>query len=88
MPRHAGASHRRSGKKLSGESARTPFFFIAHNAPPKSREFYNAADYVPPYAVFDVAGDNYRVVIVIRCNAKRVYGREVMPQRLLTVRIS
>ena len=34
------------------------------------KEFFNSADYVPPYVVFDVAGNNYR--------AKRIYVREVM----------
>ncbi len=45
------------------------------------REFYNSADYVPPFVVFDVAGNNYRVVVVVQYRAKRVYVREVMTHR-------
>lgn len=42
------------------------------------KEFFNSADYVPPYVVFDVAGNNYRVVVVVHFRAKRIYVREVM----------
>jgi len=45
------------------------------------REFYNSADYVPPFVVFDVSGNNYRVVVVVQYRAKRVYVREVMTHR-------
>eukprot|EP01036_Dinobryon_divergens_P018918 gene18918-25799_t len=40
------------------------------------KEFFNSADYVPPYVVFDVAGNNYRVVVVVHYRAKRIYVRE------------
>jgi mRNA interferase HigB len=45
------------------------------------REFFNSADYVPPFLVFDVAGNNFRVVVVVQYRAKRVYVREVMTHR-------
>ena len=45
------------------------------------REFFGSADYVPPYVVFDVAGNHYRVVVVAQYRAKRVYVREVMTHR-------
>jgi mRNA interferase HigB len=45
------------------------------------REFFNSADYVPPYVVFDVAGNNYRVVVVVQYRARRIYVREVMMHR-------
>lgn len=45
------------------------------------KEFYNSASYVPPFVVFDVAGNNYRVVVVVQYRAKRVYIREVMTHR-------
>jgi mRNA interferase HigB len=45
------------------------------------KEFYNSADYVPPFVVFDVSGNNYRVVVVVQYRAKRVYIREVMTHR-------
>lgn len=44
------------------------------------KAFYKSADYVPPFVVFDVAGNNYRVVVV-QYRAKRVYVREVMTHR-------
>lgn len=45
------------------------------------KQIFNAADYVPPFIVFDVAGNNYRVVVVVHYRAKRVYIREVMTHR-------
>ncbi len=45
------------------------------------KEFYNSADYVPPYVVFDVAGNNFRVVVVVQYSSRRVYIREVMTHR-------
>ena len=45
------------------------------------RELFNSVDYVPPYVVFDVAGNNYRVVVIAQYRAKRVYVREVMTHR-------
>lgn len=45
------------------------------------REYFNSADYVPPYVVFDVAGNNYRVVVVVQYRAKRIYVRQVMMHR-------
>ena len=45
------------------------------------RKFINSADYVPPYVVFDVAKNNYRVVVIVRYREKRVYVREVMTHR-------
>jgi mRNA interferase HigB len=45
------------------------------------REFFNSADYVPPYVVFDVAGNNYRVVVVVQYRSKRMCVREVMTHR-------
>ena len=42
------------------------------------KEFFN---YVPPYVVFEVAGNNYRVVVVVQYRAKRVYVRQVMTHR-------
>ena len=45
------------------------------------REFFNSADYVPPYVVFDIAGNNYRVVVLIRYRFKKVFIQEVMTHR-------
>ena len=38
---------------------------------------FNSADYVPPYTVFNVAGNNFRVITVIHYNRKKLYIREV-----------
>lgn len=44
-------------------------------------EFFNSADYVPPYTVFDVGGNNYRVVVVVRYRFKKVFVHKVMSHR-------
>ena len=41
------------------------------------RRAFNSADYVPPYVVFDVAGNHFRVVTVIHFNRQKLYIREV-----------
>jgi mRNA interferase HigB len=38
---------------------------------------FNSADYVPPFIVFDVGGNNYRVVCVAHFNVQRLYVRHV-----------
>ncbi|HRE18221.1 MAG TPA: type II toxin-antitoxin system HigB family toxin, partial [Rhodocyclaceae bacterium] len=45
------------------------------------RETFAAADYVPPFVVFDVAGNHYRLVVIVQYRGKRVYVREVMTHR-------
>ena len=45
------------------------------------RQFFRSADYVPPYVIFDIGGNNFRVVVVIQYQGKRVYVREVMTHR-------
>ena len=42
------------------------------------REFFNSADYVPPYTIFDIGSNNYRLVAVIRYKFKKVYVHKVM----------
>jgi len=42
------------------------------------RDFVNSADYVPPYTIFDVDGNNYRVVVMVRYKVKKVYVQKVM----------
>lgn len=39
---------------------------------------FNSADYVPPYIVFDVGGNNYRVICVAHFNSQKLYIREVL----------
>lgn len=45
------------------------------------RTFYKSADYVPPFVVFDIGGDKFRVVVVVQYKARRMYVREVMTHR-------
>jgi len=45
------------------------------------REFFNSADYAQPYTIFNVGGNNYRLVTVIRYKFKKVYVQKVMTHR-------
>jgi mRNA interferase HigB len=45
------------------------------------KQVFNSADYVPPFVIFDVAGNNYRIVTSVHYRMKRVYIREVMTHR-------
>ena len=45
------------------------------------RELFNSADYVPHYAVFDVGGNNYRLVVVVRYRFGKVFVHKVMTHR-------
>ena len=45
------------------------------------REFFNSADYVPPYTVFNVGGNNYRLVVIVRYRFKKVFVHKVMTHR-------
>lgn len=45
------------------------------------REVFNSADYVPPYTVFDVGGNNYRLVVIVRYRFKKVFVHKVMTHR-------
>ncbi len=41
------------------------------------RRTFNSADYVAPYTVFDVGGNNFRVIAAIHYNGQRLYIRFV-----------
>jgi mRNA interferase HigB len=41
------------------------------------RRAFNSADYVAPYTVFDVGGNNFRVIAAIHYNGQRLYIRFV-----------
>ena len=45
------------------------------------RQRFGSADYVPPYTVFDVGGNNYRVVVVVRYRAGKIFVRWVKTHR-------
>ena len=42
---------------------------------------FGTADYVPPYTVFDVAGNNFRVVVLVRYRDCKMFVRWVMTHR-------
>ena len=42
-------------------------------------EFFNSADYVPPYTVFNVGGNKYRLVVKINYPYGTVYIRFIGP---------
>ena len=46
-----------------------------------ARSVFNSADYVPPYTVFDVGGNNYRLVVIVRYRFKKVFVHQVMTHR-------
>lgn len=41
------------------------------------KQAFNSADYMPPYIVFNVGGNNFRVISVIHFNRQKLYVREV-----------
>ncbi len=45
------------------------------------REFFNSADYVPPYTVFDIGGNNYRLVVIVRYKFGKVFVQQVLTHR-------
>jgi len=42
---------------------------------------FGNADYVSPYTVFDVGGNNYRVVVIVRYKDGKMFVRWVMTHR-------
>jgi mRNA interferase HigB len=45
------------------------------------REFFNSAAYVPPYTIFDVGGNNYRLVVIVKYSFKKIFVHKVMTHR-------
>ena len=45
------------------------------------KKHFGSADYVAPFTVFDVGGNNYRLVTVVRSQAGKVFIRWVMTHR-------
>lgn len=42
---------------------------------------FGSADYVPPYTVFNVAGNNFRLVVLVRYRDGKMFVRWVMTHR-------
>ena len=53
---------------------------IVSGGQPRGRLAANrcSADYVPPYTIFDVGGNKYRIVTAIHYNRRKVYIRHVL----------
>ena len=45
------------------------------------RELFISADYATPYTIFDIGGNNYRVIVIIRYRFKKVFVHKVMTHR-------
>lgn len=45
------------------------------------RQTFGSADYAAPYTVFDVGGNNYRLIAVVRYRDGKIFVRWVMSQR-------
>ncbi|WP_239249200.1 type II toxin-antitoxin system HigB family toxin [Candidatus Nitrotoga sp. M5] len=45
------------------------------------REFFNSVENVPPYTIFDVGGNNYRLVVIVRYKFKKLFVHKVMAHR-------
>lgn len=45
------------------------------------REMFASTDYVAPYTIFDIGGNNYRLVTVIHYNTGKVFIRWVLTHR-------
>lgn len=41
------------------------------------RQMFNSADYISPVTIFDIAGNNFRVIAAIHYNRKKLYIREI-----------
>ena len=42
---------------------------------------FNSADVVPPYTVFDIGGNKFRLVVIVRYQFGRVFVQEVMTHK-------
>lgn len=45
------------------------------------RQHFGSADYVAPFTVFDVGGNNYRIISVVRYRGGKIFVRWVMSHR-------
>jgi mRNA interferase HigB len=45
------------------------------------KQVFGSADYVPPYTIFDVGGNNFRVITIIHYNPSKVFIRWVLTHR-------
>lgn len=45
------------------------------------KKTFNTADYAPPYTVFDIAGNHFRIITVIHYNRQKLFIREVFTHR-------
>ena len=63
-------------RKWHGIFAKTDFASFNH-----LHETFRSADYVRPYTIFNVGGNNYRVITVVRYQDHKVFIRWVQTHR-------
>ena len=49
----------------------------SHSSFGEVKRTFSSADYVPPFVVFDVGGNNFRVIAAIHYDRQKLYIREV-----------
>jgi mRNA interferase HigB len=68
-------------KHPAAQTTLEAWYRIVHGLSPVTfseiKRTFNSADYVAPYTVFDVGGNNFRVIAVIHYNRQKLYIREV-----------
>ena len=42
------------------------------------KQVFNSADYMPPYYVFDIAGNHFRIISIVHFNRQKLYVRHVL----------
>jgi mRNA interferase HigB len=45
------------------------------------RQHFGSADYVAPFTVFDIGGNNYRIIAVVRYRDEKIFVRRVMSHK-------
>ena len=63
---------------VTAQSRNVPFFKASSfSSFSEVRKTFNSADYVPPYVVFDLGGNNFRLVGALHFDRQKLYIREV-----------
>lgn len=42
------------------------------------KQTFSTADYVAPFIIFDIGGNNFRIITVVHFNRQKLYVREVL----------
>ena len=66
---------------LKHSASEKPFEHVKSGDFNHLKQIYNSVDYVRPYTIFDVAGNNLRIIAVIHYNTEKIYIRHVLTHR-------